>query len=386
MRGLLGFIVFAGLALGADQTQNNALPPREAAEGWLLLFDGETSFGWTSSNADKLTVKDGVLSFDGAGTLQTTTAFCEFALVFNCRITGAKAHDDVQLVFAGQTGKIALPQEKTPSWRQGKVMVAGKDVTFFIAGGPAAPAVGKLTEAIASPLTFKVADGVKLELRDVSLLPVGQKPLFNGKNLDGWKEFAGKKYVSKFSVNDKLELNLKNGPGDLQTEAQYADFCMQIECFCNGKYLNSGVFFRCKPNEYQNGYETDYNSSRTKQRPTSWGSHGRCAQIDRQEKSAIHDPPIAAPALIYRRIPARKDVAKDGEWFTMTIIAHGTHMATWVNGVQEVDWDDNRPPNDNPRNGCRLEAGHISLQAHDPTTDLSFRNIRIAEYPKKGRL
>ncbi len=76
-------------------------------------------------------------------------------------------------------------------------------------------------------------------------------------------------------------------------------------------------------------------------------------------------------------------MAKDGEWFTMTVVAHGNHIATWVNGIQQVDWYDNRPPSDNPRTGCRLEAGHISIQGHDPTTNLSFRNIRIAELPAK---
>ena len=81
-------------------------------------------------------------------------------------------------------------------------------------------------------------------------------------------------------------------------------------------------------------------------------------------------------------MPARKEVAKDGEWFTLTVLAHGNHFATWVNGVQVVDWTDERPRSDNARTGCRLEAGHISIQGHDPTTDLSFRNIRIAELGK----
>jgi hypothetical protein len=83
---------------------------------------------------------------------------------------------------------------------------------------------------------------------------------------------------------------------------------------------------------------------------------------------------------IYRRVPARKEMAKDGEWFGMTIVAHGNHLATWVNGVQVVDWTDNRPKSDNARTGCKLEAGHISIQGHDPTTDLSFKNFRIAEF------
>jgi hypothetical protein len=63
----------------------------------------------------------------------------------------------------------------------------------------------------------------------------------------------------------------------------------------------------------------------------------------------------------------------------MTIVAHGNHIATWVNGVQVTDWYDHRPKSDNARTGCRLEGGHISIQGHDPTTNLSFRNLRIAE-------
>ena len=65
----------------------------------------------------------------------------------------------------------------------------------------------------------------------------------------------------------------------------------------------------------------------------------------------------------------------------MTILAEGKHLGVWVNGLMVTDWTDNRPLKENPREGCRLEKGAISLQGHDPTTDLSFRNIRIAELP-----
>ena len=65
----------------------------------------------------------------------------------------------------------------------------------------------------------------------------------------------------------------------------------------------------------------------------------------------------------------------------MTVAARGRHLATWVNGVQVVDWTDNRPLAANAREGCYLKQGPISIQGHDPTTDLSFRNLRIAELP-----
>ena len=58
-------------------------------------------------------------------------------------------------------------------------------------------------------------------------------------------------------------------------------------------------------------------------------------------------------------------------------------MATWVNGYQVSDWTDTRPPHENPRNGLRLAAGTITIQGHDPTTDLSFRKLRIAEIPPR---
>lgn len=85
---------------------------------------------------------------------------------------------------------------------------------------------------------------------------------------------------------------------------------------------------------------------------------------------------------IYRRQKARRVVPNDFEWFSMTLIARGNHLATWVNGYQVTDFTDTRPAKDNPRNGSKTGKGPISIQGHDPTTNLSFRNIRIAEIPK----
>jgi uncharacterized protein with LGFP repeats len=84
---------------------------------------------------------------------------------------------------------------------------------------------------------------------------------------------------------------------------------------------------------------------------------------------------------IYNRQPARKVVSRDREWFTKTVIAAGKHIAVWVNGYLVSDWTDTRPEKDNARQGARTRAGSIGLQGHDPTTDLSFRNIQIMEYP-----
>jgi hypothetical protein len=215
-------------------------------------------------------------------------------------------------------------------------------------------------------------------LRNAKLRPLNTKSLFNGKDLTGWKEFPGKK--SKFGVIDGA-INVKDGPGDLQTVGKYQDFVLQLECISNGKHLNSGIFFRCRDNEYQNGYEAQIRNQFTPEATQDY----TIEEYDPKTNKLIGKKKIKSTAVdygtgaIYRRQPARKEMAKDGEWFGMTIVAHGNHLATWVNGVQVTDWHDNRPKSDNARTGCKLEAGHISIQGHDPTTNLSFRNFRIAE-------
>ena len=87
----------------------------------------------------------------------------------------------------------------------------------------------------------------------------------------------------------------------------------------------------------------------------------------------------------FRRQNARRIVAKDREWFTMTLVADGPHMAAWVNGYPVSDWTDTRKPNENPRRGLRTEPGTLAIQGHDPTTDLRFRNMRIVELPAKDK-
>src|SRR5262249_51232911 len=154
------------------------------------------------------------------------------------------------------------------------------------------------------------------------------------KNLDGWKPFEGKKYVSQFTVNNKLELNVKNGPGDLQTEAKFADFLLQLDCISHGKNLNSGIFFRCRPGEYQNGYEAQiHNGFTDKPREYVNEEYDPKTHALIGKKKANYTAIDYGTGAIYRRIPARKQVSKDGEWFTMTIAAHGNHIATWVNGI-----------------------------------------------------
>ena len=187
--------------------------------------------------------------------------------------------------------------------------------------------------------------------------------LFNGKDLSGWKEIPGRKSV--YSVTPEGWLNVKNGNGDLQSEGEYGDFVFQLDIISNGRHLNSGVFFRAAQGQFWSGYESQIRNQ--------WEGDDRTKPVD------------FGTGGIYNRQPARRVISSDHEWFTKTIIAHGRHLAIWVNGIQVADFSDTRAQSENARQGFRAKAGVLSLQGHDPTTDLSFRNLRIAEMPPSSQ-
>lgn len=292
----------------AEDPPELVLTPQHIEDGFINLFDGESTFGWKVEG--DVTVKDG------------------------------------QLILAPKskmTFSIPLPPG-TVFYTVGE----GHQVGEHDGGG--LPALS--------------GDKVKGPIKHMSFLlsTKAKKPLFNGKDLAGWKVHdEPKKNASKFDVTDKGELRVINGPGDLQTTGKYADFLLQFQCKTNGDGLNSGIFFRCIEGQYQNGYECQIQN----------------AMVDNDPAK----PKDFGTGAIYRRIPARKIVAKDKEWFSVTLVAHGDRFASWVNGYPVMHWQDERPADENPRKGLRKLAGHLSIQGHDPTTDILFRRLELAEFP-----
>jgi hypothetical protein len=369
---------------GDDEAKTNTLTPKEIAAGWILLFDGETTFGWTG---DGWKVDKGELVSPGKKVpLQSTCEFVDFELEFECISQGraggflgfGKSSENESRLLA-----VDLPGND-PGWQKVRLTVVGRQAAGTIKSlqetRPSASLKADIRErpSIAVPLVF----GGTLRLRSIKLRPLHTNPIFNGKDLTGWREFPGKK--SRFTVTDQGVLNVKDGPGDLQTVGKYQNFILQLECISLGKHLNSGVFFRCRANEYQNGYEAQIRNQFTAEPAQQYVIE----DYDPKTHELVGKKTIQSTAVdygtgaIYRRVPARKQMSKDGKWFGMTILADGNHLATWVNGVQVVDWRDNRPRSDNARKGCKLDAGHLSIQGHDPTTNLSFRNLRIVELPE----
>src|SRR5207244_165851 len=118
MRRLLGLVLvfavtgFAGAA--DDKLDYNKLTPQEAAEGWLLLFDGESTYGWTTPSGSKWTIANGMLApqADKPGQLVTTTAFRDYELKYQYRmLPNAKAELFLGCDREGKPRNSTIPKE-----------------------------------------------------------------------------------------------------------------------------------------------------------------------------------------------------------------------------------------------------------------------------------
>ena len=365
----------------------NRLTAKELAAGWILLFDGESLFGWKAASKTDWQVVDGEIraARGEVGLLHTTTQFADFELTCDFK-AAPKTNSGIflrtspqpagptrgcyELNIAGPqqspfpTGSLVGRQKGTFSsadnrWHTYHVVARGGNFSVRLDGRPV------LTWEDARPLGrgfigLQHNEGL-IAFRNIKLRPLGLAPLFNGKDLTGWRSYPGK--VSRFSATPEGEILVLDGPGQLETEAVFGDFVLQAEVFVDGEALNSGIFFRSIPGEFSNGYESQI--------------HNGYEGDDRSR------PTNAGTGAIFRRQNARRVASDDHAWFTKTIICEGPHMAVWVNGLQVTDWTDRRADDPNPRRGRRIEAGTIILQGHDPTTNLRFRNIEAVEIPPR---
>lgn len=367
------------------------LTQEEIEAGWLALFDGKSTFGWRATSKANWKVADGAISVSEGekGLLYTTSQFDDFELRLQFKIE-ANTNSGVFIRtspdpkdLTGDCYEINLASKKVSPfpfgtlvkrksgedvseddeswfdrWHELSVLASGSRICVFVDGRAVTdyrdPAGEK---AIGLGYIGLQLNSGKAEFKNIRLRPVGVDPIFNGQDLAGWK--TNHKMESRFEVTEAGEMKILSGRGQIESESTFGNFIFAMKCKTNAAGLNSGVFFRCIPNEIMNGYES---------------------QIQNQFKDKDRSQPVdCGTGGIFRRSPARRVNADDKQWFTKTIIANGPRIAVWVNGYQVTDWSDRRKPDKNPRRGRRLEAGTIIFQGHDPTTDIVLKDIYARE-------
>ncbi|HIF00018.1 MAG TPA: DUF1080 domain-containing protein [Planctomycetes bacterium] len=363
------------------------LSDTELRDGWVSLFDGTTLFGWDVPSETNWHVEDGAIVADSGerSLLLTPFAFDDFQLrcdfhmgaagnsgVFLRTAEGASnpAKDTYELNICDsheshKTGSLVGRHiaENVPTvegdWHTFDIRCEGLHISVKLDGQEIVDFTDQSDAPRSSGRIGLQMNSGRIAFRNIFLRPLQGQALFNGTDLAGLREVPGSK--STFEVEEGA-IHVTNGPGFLETEDSFDDFILHVEARVNGEALNSGVFFRAMAG--------------TEKAP----SHGYEMQIQNGYNDGDRTKPAdSGSGAIFRRAAARYVVANDNEWMVETLIAQGDRFATFVNGYQVVNWQDGRKPDENPRRGQRLKAGHISLQGHDPTTNLDFRALRIHE-------
>ena len=184
------------------------------------------------------------------------------------------------------------------------------------------------------------------------------EPLFNGKNLKGWKKLNGK---AEYKIVDGAIVGVsKMGTPNtfLATTKNYGDFILEFD-FKVDDGLNSGVQLRSESKK-------DYKKGRV---------HGYQFEIDPSKRAwsgGIYDEARRNWLYPLTLNPSAKTAFKNNAWNKARIEAVGNSIRTWINGVPCANiWDDMTP------------VGFIALQVHaignaaDEGKTVSWKDIRI---------
>jgi hypothetical protein len=185
--------------------------------------------------------------------------------------------------------------------------------------------------------------------------------LFNGKDLKGWKQFAGKAKV--WAVEGGVLVCQGSGGGWLGTEREYTNFELRLE-YRLTPAGNSGVYLRAPDSGQISrvGMEIQILDDH----------HPKYAKIDFYQYTG---------SIYHVVAPTQRAGKPAGEWNALTIRAEGRQVVVVLNGKKIVDADLDRCQRDpavaKEHPGLGRTYGRIGLQSH--TDRVEFRNLRIME-------
>lgn len=252
---------------------------------------------------------------------------------------------------------------KANDWNLLFVRAVGPIIEVAVNGVPAARVYDERFLQGLVALQVQAVDQVPAEVRyrNVKIRDLGRTgewtSLFNGKDLSGWKNWGSE----EFSVEDGAIMG-RSGPkkseGYLCTEASWKDFRARGRFKMLGEG-NFGLFYHASIALREDGFPviTGVQGEVEPSWPGSTGWHyesyrrGWIVKPDTQQ--------LGAWAL------------RPGEWNEIEIRAVGNRITTWVNGIQTVDFYDNRH---------QVFEGGLALQLHAGGVDgIAWKDLFVQD-------
>lgn len=186
------------------------------------------------------------------------------------------------------------------------------------------------------------------------LLSAAPKPMFNGKDLNGWEVDT----PGLWSVREGVVIGKHDGlkyNDFLKTKRNYRNFVMRLKFRLVNGEGNSGVQFRSKPvtgSHEVEGYQADIGQQ-------YWGS---LYDESRRKKVLVQAPAEVLAAL-----------DRNG-WHDYVITARGNRITLDLDGKRTVDYTE--------ADAAIPQDGFIALQVHSgPKIEVHFKDVTIEELP-----
>ncbi len=180
----------------------------------------------------------------------------------------------------------------------------------------------------------------------------GFKTIFDGKTMNGWKMADENQDAWTIKDGAIVAHGSRSHLYYVGDEKPFVNFELKIEAMTTAG-SNGGIYFH------------------TQYQPIGWPKHGYEVQVNQTHGD------WRKTGSLYSVQDVREQFVKDNEWYTYHIIVKGKHITIKVNDKVAVDWEqpaDRQAGADFTR---ILDKGTIALQAHDPKSVISYKNIRI---------
>jgi hypothetical protein len=255
-------------------------------------------------------------------------------------------------------GRQFLPGLLAFCWHRGLLLVKSRNMPTIIHCG----------ESPMRPHWFTLASvfvifAIALTCQAEDKAPEGFTPLFNGKDLTGWKVNKEATKPKVWGAEKGVLYVQGSGGGWLMTEKEYSNFELRLE-FKMPHKGNSGVALRSKMDgnpSFESGMEIQLLDD-------EWHKKNYKGLKDTQLTGSI-----------YGVVPPSKDALKPvGEWNQMRITAKGSRITVELNGEKIVNAD-LRDHKDKVKDhkGMMNPKGHLGLQSHDGRVE--FQNLYVKE-------
>lgn len=225
-------------------------------------------------------------------------------------------------------------------------------------------------------LVFIVLFGINILRPIVKLIPTyqqkietGWKPLFNGKDLKGWKHVGpGSMLVENGMIHGKGGMGLLYYVGGKLSNCK-----IRVVYKMRDFNSNSGVFIRIPVEPREEWMPVHY---------------GYEVQIDNHPETSKEDEYHVTGSLYSLTKPLSKPGKPGPEWNTMEITLDGTRTIVYVNGQKVTDYKEGDPTparkfDFEPFRGRRPIEGFIGLQNHGDHDVVFFKEVSIKPLDKK---